>query len=401
MTARIPRPDGRPARALPLDRLLESKGRNPLVVLAASASVLFSAALVGVSWHRPFNPLEQRRELAGTIFTGTIGPSEEVAVTAPQGGTVSQRWVRIGDHVTSGQLLLSLDDRDARLAVNESDLEEWSSAEQVQKIRYNLAVFDEARSSGKQGVTEAAMEVSLAQRQAEQVPGRQWRDSPERAQAAVDQATQRWERATRLRQGGLISDQDMEDARISLRIAQDDLANARRYAEAALALERAQERQASMETDRAGREQKRQRNDLEAQLDQALVRHSRAVTEHDQAHRRLSDTSLRAPGPGVVVALLANVGEKVTPAQPLVRIASLESLLVHIQVSAQLVNVLHPHQPVLVHLPTVPPRQVEGGIVAINPIPVANMTHAVDVQFPNPTGVLLVGQPAEVSVLSR
>src|SRR5262245_11755719 len=133
MTALVPRPEGKPARALPLDRLLESKGRSPLVVLAVSASVLFSAALVGVSWHRPLNPLEQRRELAGTIFTGTIGPSDEVPVSAPQGGTVRERWVGIGDHVTSGQLLLSLDDLDARLAVNEGDLEERSAAEQLQK----------------------------------------------------------------------------------------------------------------------------------------------------------------------------------------------------------------------------------------------------------------------------
>jgi len=388
------------ARAL-LGRLLGFQGHSPLAVLVVSASVLLSAALMGVSWHRSLNPQEQRRAQAGTIFTGTVGPSDEVAVTSAQAGTVRQRLVKIGDHVTSGQLLLSLDDREARLAVSQADLEEWSAAEQLQKMRHNLGVFDGARLAAKQALTEPSMQVSVAQRQAEQVPGRQWRDSPERAQAAVDQAVQRWERATRLRQGGLISDQDLDDARISLRIAEDDLTNARRYAEAALTLERAQERQAQVETDLAAHEQRRQRNEIEAQLDQAQVRYSRAVSERDLAHRRLSDTSLRATDSGVVVALLANVGEQVTPGQPVARIASLESLLVHIQVSAQLVNELRPQQRVLVNLPTVPPRQVEGHVAAINPIPVANMTHVVDVQFPNPTGVLLVGQPAEVRLMPK
>jgi multidrug resistance efflux pump len=383
------------SRAL-LARLLVLQQRSPLALLVVGASVIFSVAFLRVSWHGALNPREQRREIAATVFNGTIAPADEIAITSAEAGLVRGRFAKIGDHVTSGQALLALDDREARLALAQADLEEIAAARQFQQTRRSLAAFDEALTDGKEALTEATARVSVAQRQAEQVPGRQWRDSPERAQAARDQALQRWQRATTLRGQGLISDQDLEEATIAVRIAEDDLTNAHRFQAAGLTLEQAQERQAHLETELAAREQQRQRRDLEAQLEQARLRHVHAVAARDLAHRRLDDTSIRASGPGIVVALPVKVGEQVTPGVVLARLATLESLVAQIQVSSQLVNVLRPQQRVLVTLPTLPPQQVEGLVLAINPIPVVNLTHTVDVQFPNPTGVLLVGQPAEV-----
>jgi multidrug resistance efflux pump len=386
------------ARTLPA-RLLALRLRSPLSVLIAGTSVILSIGFIRVSWHGPLSAGEQRRELAGTVFTGAIAPADEIAIAAAQAGTVRARFVKIGDHVTVGLPLLALDDREARLTLAQADLEEQAAAGQLQQMHRTLAAFDEAPSAGKQALTEATARVLVAQRQAEQVPGRQWRDSPERAQAARDQAFQRWQRATTLRTQELISDQDLDDARISLRIAEDDLANARRFEAAGRALERAQERQARFETALAAREQRRQRRDLEAQLEQARLAHTHAVAARDLAQRRLTETSIQASGPGVVVALPVKVGEQVTPGIVLARLATLESLVVQIQVSSELVNTLSSRQRVIVTLPTLPPRQVEGHVMAINPIPGANLIHGVDVQFLNPTGVLLVGQPAEVRLL--
>jgi hypothetical protein len=41
-------------------------------------------------------------------------------------------------------------------------------------------------------------------------------------------------------------------------------------------------------------------------------------------------------------------------------------------------------------------RQVEGKIRVIHPLPSPNMTHIVEVEFDNPTLLLLAGQSAEV-----
>jgi len=42
------------------------------------------------------------------------------------------------------------------------------------------------------------------------------------------------------------------------------------------------------------------------------------------------------------------------------------------------------------------PLQIEGTIRLINPLPSPNMTHTVEVEFDNPTLLLLAGQEAEV-----
>jgi hypothetical protein len=71
-------------------------------------------------------------------------------------------------------------------------------------------------------------------------------------------------------------------------------------------------------------------------------------------------------------------------------------MIAEVPVAAGMVSQLRVGQPALIKLPSQPPRQVEGRIRVISPLPSANMTHAVEVEFDNPSLLLLAGQPAQV-----
>ncbi len=72
-------------------------------------------------------------------------------------------------------------------------------------------------------------------------------------------------------------------------------------------------------------------------------------------------------------------------------------MIVEVPVAGQMVSELRVGQSAQVRLPALPSREVEGRIRAINPLPSQNMTHIVEVEFDNPTLLLVTGQPAEVS----
>jgi multidrug efflux pump subunit AcrA (membrane-fusion protein) len=98
----------------------------------------------------------------------------------------------------------------------------------------------------------------------------------------------------------------------------------------------------------------------------------------------------------VLAEIPVRLGDRVPEGTILARLAELDRMIAEVPVAAEMIAGLRTGQSALVNLPSNPPRQVEGKIHVINPLPEANMTHTVEVQFDNPTLLLLTGQPAEV-----
>ena len=90
------------------------------------------------------------------------------------------------------------------------------------------------------------------------------------------------------------------------------------------------------------------------------------------------------------------VGDQVSVGAPLVVVSRMDRITVNVPVAASMIASLHKLQQAQIILPTMPPQRVLGAIRAISPVPSANMTHNVEVEFDNPTGQLLTGQPAQV-----
>jgi HlyD family secretion protein len=316
-------------------------------------------------------PWGNRKHLYGVMFEGTLRPANEMRITAEAMGTVAEIHVKVGDTVHPGQPLLKLNDRESELALEQAKMERDAARDNLQKFRARLA--------------DANARLAVAQREQQQVPTRQWRDSPERAQAVYDQALTSYKRAQELYDAGIIAQQELDARSTELRIARDDLENAKRLAGASANLERDQSEQANLEA-------KVTRQELQEQLHQAELK-------YEEAKQHLNATMVRATQAGVVAEIPVRLGDRVPAGTTLTRLAQLDRMIAEVPVAAQMVSQLHVGQSVAVVLPSNPPRETVGKIHVINPLPSPNMTHTVEVQFENPTLLLLVGQPAQIRFL--
>src|SRR5205823_10150395 len=198
-------------------------------------------------------------------------------------------------------------------------------------IDHSLAVL--TRASG-----EANAHLAIAQRESDAVPVRQWKDSPQRAQALYDQAAARERRMTALARESLLSQQDLEDARTALRLAADDLVNARHVAHASQKLVEAQAQQARAQADLAIAELRRQWIDREGERAQARLRLQQADAALRETTARLADSTLRAVREGVVADVSVRAGDRVLSGATLMKIATLDPMVVDVDVPPLVVN---------------------------------------------------------------
>jgi multidrug resistance efflux pump len=349
--------------------LSHKKIRNYLIL----AFIVGGLMLVGTN--HAFDPrgtaFFKGRSIYGVAFEGTVHPASEIRISAQSTGTVSNISVKVGDPVQKGQQLLCMDDREAQLAVKQAGAELEAAEVKLDKFRLQLA--------------EANARVSISQRQEQLVPTRQWRDSPERAAAAYDQALTTYNRAKKLFEAGVIAQQELDVRGTELRMAQDDLENAKKLAGVSVEL-------AHDQADQADLQAKVTREELQEQLRQAEL-------NYERAKQQAAATIVRATTAGVVSEIPIGVGDRVPGGTVLARLAELDPMIAEIPVAAQMISKLRVGQSARVDLPSVasvPSREIEGSIRVINPLPSQNMTHIVEVEFANPTLLLMAGQPAEV-----
>jgi hemolysin D len=306
--------------------------------------------------------------IEGVAFEATIRPASEFGITADLTGTVSAVDVKIGDAVKKGQPLLRMDGREAEMALRQASVD-------LQAAKANLDDF------GAQ-LAEANARVAVTQREEQQVPTRQWRDSPERATAAYDLALNNYKRAKALYEAGVMPKQELDGRETELRIAKDDLENAKKLAGVSSQLKQDQTVQANLQA-MVTREQ------LQEQLRQAQLKYQQAK---DQAEAKI----VRATQDGVVSEIPVHLGDHVFAGTLLIRLAELEHMVAEVPVTARMIEQLKVGQRAQVGLPSYPSSQIEGTIRLINPLPSPNMTHTVEVEFDNPTLLLLAGQGAQV-----
>jgi len=341
--------------------------RAPYVRLTVFG-VLLLAALASASVYLSNNARHSLGIGESTVFEGTMQPVAEVKITALVSGIVSRMNTHVGDPVNEGDVLMTMDSRDAEEAVSRAQL------------AYNAAQRNLARLHGDLAQTEA--QVSAASRAASLIPSRQVRDSVQHARVVYDQVLVDDNRNQELYKSGIIAKQVLDNSALALRIAKDDLDNANKGDTANEQVQQLQGQQSGLLSEIGQREQMQQVNEARVALQQA------------SAH--LANTRVRATYTGLVSVVSVKVGDQVSVGSPLVVVSRMDRITVNVPVAASMLASLHKFQQAQITLPTVPPQHVLGTIRAVSPVPSANMTHNVEVEFDNPTDQLLAGQPAQV-----
>lgn len=351
-------------------RSLQHFYKAPYVRLVAVAMLLVAAlASASVYWNN-----NARRSLGmteSTVFEGTMQPVTDVKVTALVPGIVSAVNTHIGDSVNEGDVLATMDSRDAEETVSRAQLAYEAAQRKLAQLRGDLARTE--------------VEVSAASRAASLIPSRQVRDSVQHAQVVYDQTLTDYQRNEELFKSGIIAKQVLDNSATALRIAKDDLENARKGETVNHEVEQLQSKQSNLLTQISQREQLQQ------------VKEARQALQIASA--RLANTTVRATTAGLVSAVSVKVGDQVAVGTPLAVVSRMDRITVNVPIAASMIASLKKFQQAQITLPTMPPQHVLGTVRAISPVPSGNMTHNVEIEFDNPTGELLAGQPAEVRFL--
>jgi HlyD family secretion protein len=279
------------------------------------------------------------REVRRSIqVVGTLMPQEEVTLGNDVPATVDKIFVDLGDRVHKGQVVIKLDEREARL--------------EVERQTANLQAAREALQGARQ-----VLDLDRA--------------NLERNQALLADARTNLKRFQGLFSEGAISASQRDSA-----LTQHDVAAASIRAS-----------EAQLESDRAAVK------NAEASVEQA-----RAALE--LARKRLQDTDLVAPFDGFVRKRLVNPGETYKEKTPLVSLVATQALKLQGEVPERFAPLVAVGHPVQVEVEAFPGRSFTGRIVRVSPaVDVETRTFTVEAAIPNPDGALKPGFFAKAAVL--
>ncbi len=249
-----------------------------------------------------------RETIVDNISTnGKVQPTDNFEAHAAAAGLIKRILVKEGDHVKAGQLLLQLDDADARA----------NAAKALARLRAAQADLAAIRTGGTKE------EVMTTQAQLV------------KAHNDVNSAQRNLEALQRLQQRGSASPAEVESARAALQTAQAQLN---------LLNEKLKSRYSRPEVVR-----------IQAEA-------AEAQASYDAAQQSVEDDNIRAPRAGIVYSLPVHVGLYVNPGDLLVQVANLESMEVRAYVDEPDIGRLSVGQRVIITWDAVPGRQWTGTI---------------------------------------
>jgi len=327
-------------------------------------------------------------------LVGLVSATEIDTVAAPFAVTIAQVLAAVGDELTANQCIARRDiTEEGRSAAALAVALETSQ----QDVGFREQAIDTLERSLHRLATKTADltdQLTIAELQVQQVPLRQARDSPDRARAAYEQAQVRARRAEDLSKAGLIAQQEVEDARLGVRLAADDLANAKQASDAAAKLQNLEMAQGRARRELAVLEQRQKVAEQEAALAQGRLQLKGIQMRYADAQAALADPCIRASRAGAVMELPVSAGEHLAAGALIARIGRLDQMAVHVDVAPDVVNTLHVDAQVQIEVRAAGVT-TQARIRSIAPLPNDAGRYPVQLVFPNPSHARLAGQAAQ------
>jgi HlyD family secretion protein len=293
-----------------------SNGRAKPVLLWTLAAILLIIVFFAVRrLTREELPLRVAQATVQDLITtdstnGKVEPQLNFEAHAPAPGTVKRLYVRAGEHVLKGKLLLSLDDADAVA----------HSASAVASLRGAQANYQATEQGGTQEERNAlAGELATAQMHR-------------------DQAQRELEAVKKLAAQGAAAPGEVTAAQQRLDLANTSLA--------------------TMEKRQTARYSSADLAHSKADLDQAQAAYAAASAI-------VADSNVRAPFPGTVYSLPVSVSEYVSPGALLLQMADLTKIQVRAYFDEPELGALHVGQPATIIWDALPNRIWHGRILSM------------------------------------
>lgn len=277
--------------------------------------------------------------------------ADETSDVAPQAsGQVAATPVDVGAFVTAGTVIARLDDRDARLRLQQAQAAERQAAAAVRQAQEKIGLTPNGQFNAS-----AVPEVRAAQQNYEAAE----------AQARLAETNAR--RYANLVETGDVPRATYDQARTQADTARAQANAARQQMEVAINVAR-------------------QNNAGVAQAQAAL---EAARSQSAQAQKALADTVIKAPFPGYVSERPAAIGEYVTPASKIVTLLKTDPIKLRLQLPEADAGRVPIGATVVATVTAYPDRQFTGRVTALDPaIDPVSRTITVEAVMSNPANTL-------------
>jgi len=288
---------------------------RPLVLLALIAGIAFY-------WYRSTRPVPL--VLTGIVTTNDVVVSPQIA------GRLGQLTVKEGDTVMKDRLLAVLEPAELQQEQAFYTASAEGARSQVQESIAALR-YQEQQVGSQINQAEATLAATDSQQMA--------------ARAELENARVNFERAERISKQGIVSAEQLDQARTEYQVAQSKIASLEKQIEAqraAVALARSNAQQVAIR---------------KSQLQTNQTQQVAAVAQRAKAGVRLAYTELHAPIDGIVDVVATRVGEVVTPGQPVLTIINPDDLWIRANVEETYIDRIRIGDTMIVRLPSGDTRQ--------------------------------------------
>lgn len=279
--------------------------------------LLILVAGAGYYWYGSSRPVPL--VLTGIVTTNDVVVSPQIA------GRITQLLLKEGDTVKANQLLAVLDPGELQQEEAFYTASAEGASSQVQESAAALR-FQERQVGDQISQAEANLAAAESQRTA--------------AQAELDNARLSFDRADKMLKEGVVSQEQLDQARTAYQVAQSKIASLEKQIDAqrsAVALARTNADQVSIRRSQLQGTQKQQ---------------AAAAAQRAKAGVRLAYAELHAPIDGVIDVVAARVGEVVTPGQPVVTLINPDDLWVRANVEETYIDRVRIGDRLTVRLPS-------------------------------------------------
>ena len=309
--------------------------------------------------------------------TGNLASDMSTDVAPAVSGKIVQVNFDIGSYVTQGDVLVRLDDRDARIRLDQAQSQLQQSQSAVGQAQ---AQVEQAQAN----VRAAQAQLGLSENEKFDI-----NDVAEvkNAKAAMDFAEAEYARNAKLLETGDISKTIFDQKKTARDQARSQYQTA---------LNSAKQRYAAISTAQA-----------QVATSQAAVKAAQAAVQTAQAQvaaaqKGVNDTVVLAPISGYVSERVANVGQYISPNTPNSKIATIlrtSVLRLKIDVPEQSIGKVATGQNISLQVSAYPDRNFAGTVVRMSPnVNATARTLTVEAEVPNADGLLKPGQFATVRI---
>ena len=295
--------------------------------------------------------------------TGSLASDAQTDVAPAVGGKIVQVNFDVGSYVNKGDVLVRLDDRDARIRLEQARAQVDQQRKAVEQAIANLN-----QTQAKLGIPQG---TSFSVENFPQVKS---------IRAQLELAEKELQRTSRLLETGDVSRSTYDQRRAQRDQLAGQLEDARSNAAVAY----------------------RAVSTAEAQVNSARSAVSAAQTQVDQAQKAITDTYVYAPISGYVAERNADPGEYISPSAPNTKIATIvrtSVLRMKIDVPEQSIGKVATGQGISLQTSAYPDRNFAGTVVRISPsLNATARTLTVEAEVANPEGLLKPGQFATVRI---